>query len=55
MAMMGGAPDSAEMTDVAFVPLQFVQVPADCPHVHPPTIVMFAGSATCSLYVPWSR
>jgi hypothetical protein len=42
-------PAGAAMTDVAFEPLQLVQVPADWPHVHPPWMVMFVASATCSV------
>jgi hypothetical protein len=43
-------PAGAAMMDVAFVPLQLVQLPAES--VQAPWIVTLAASATTSVYVP---
>jgi hypothetical protein len=45
-----GCPAGAAMMDVAFVPLQLVQLPAES--VQPPWIVTLAASATTSVYIP---
>lgn len=45
-----GCPAGAAMIDVAFVPSQLVQLPAES--VQPPWIVTLAASATTSVYVP---